>query len=275
MSIAVVAFLIMTILTACGESRVFMSTSRLAANEIDQTVVSITLSVVDNSSVSPIEILDSPLEPGTVKTVSLPEKQAKNDDWEVMCTLEDGTTSNPLDVGNINPHGEDSRLTCFSVAWNESTGMPMMRAYFDGGEAEYGIYDPGDDIVGTIYGYNSEDDYSYEEDYVEYEEEYEDSYDDESTDGIDSYEALYYLNTALAYYGGDPDNYDLTDHYGEPQSVYTEDYSQSVKAWIFRDDNPDNSIYFYAVDLDGNAYVYDMTNGALISFETYAEYRED
>jgi hypothetical protein len=261
--------MILPVLAACGESeRSFMSTNRLAANLIDQTVVSIILNVVDDPLDTPIEMLDAPLEPGEVHAVffSLPEKQAKNGRWEVSCMLEDGTTSENLKVGNINPHSDGDRLTCFAVAWNDHSNTPMMRIYFEGSEIDDGIYDPGDATWGTIEGYYTEDDYYDDEEYYEDQVTYEDSY------AIDQYDALDNLNATLEYYGANLDYYNLYEYYGEPQSVYTEDYTDSVYAWIFFDDSSEIIISsFYAVDMDGVAYIYDMTNGALISFESYFE----
>jgi hypothetical protein len=267
-AVFIAIFMILPVLAACGESeRSFMSTNRLAANETDQTVVSIMLDVADDPLDYPIEILDAPLEPGEVHAVffSLPEKQAKKSSWEVWCVLEDGTMSETLNVGNINPHGDGSRLTCFSVAWNDHSDSPMMRLYFDDSEADYGIYDPGDATWGTIEGYfDDEDDYS-DDDYDYYEEDYssEDDY------AIDQYDALANLNSVVEYYGWNPDDLELTEYYGEPTSVWTEDYSEYVDAWIFKDDSDVEGPLFYAVDMYGISYVYDMTNGALISFETY------
>jgi hypothetical protein len=278
----IAACLILTILSACEETRSFMSTNRLAANESGKTVVSITLNVVGEPLDTPIEVLEKPLLPGDVQAVffSLPEKQAKNNDWEVTCELDDGTKSNPLDVGNINPHGDDSRLTCFSVAWNDSTSLPMMRAYFDGGEADYGIYDPGDATYGTIEGYEAEtttieettvieeETTDYEE--TDYEEETTDAY--AETDGsLDALDALSYLEDKLVELGGYLGDYNLAEYYGEPQAVFTEDFSGIIYVWVYHDLTDAAPITFYAVDIDdGTPYIYDMGPGAVISFDNFA-----
>ena len=57
---------------------------------------------------------------------------------------------------------------------------------------------------------------------------------------------------------------ELTEYYGEPQSVMTEDYSDNVMAWIFRNEEDGN---FYAMTMSGDAYRYDLVNGALMGLD--------
>lgn len=76
---------------------------------------------------------------------SLPEKQAKKEEWEVWCEMEDGSQTNPLWVGNINPHGDGEDLTCFRVTWDTDWKYYLLTVHLYGTESSYGIYTPNEE----------------------------------------------------------------------------------------------------------------------------------
>ena len=80
---------------------------------------------------------------------------------------------------------------------------------------------------------------------------------------ISTENALDFLYAALSEAGVDIGETELSEYYGEPQNVLTEDYSDYVAAWIFQDEDAG----FYAVTMNGEAYKYDLVNGALMALD--------
>ncbi len=134
---------LLTGLYGCGESRVNLSKNMLIANDTDVTVLSITMDVDDNSLDSPIELLESPLAPKEVRSISfsVPQKQAKKGNWSVLAITEDGEDfSSSFEIGEFNPHGDSADISCFSVFWNDEGEHYSVRVYMNGSEADDGIF---------------------------------------------------------------------------------------------------------------------------------------
>lgn len=123
-STIICAAFLLSLMTACGSSRVSMSKSLYVINETDVTLVSLLLTAENPSLDEPIEVLDGALAPGDIQEVviSLPEKQAKKSEWTVLPITEEGeSNSRPFTFGELNPHA-DTPLQGFYVQWFEGNG---------------------------------------------------------------------------------------------------------------------------------------------------------
>lgn len=99
-----------------------MSKTLYVINETDTTLTSLLLDVEGKPLDKPIEVLSGPVKAGGVQKVviSLPEKQAKKEEWTVLAITEKGAEySKPFTVSDMNPHG-DNPVKGFYVKWFET-----------------------------------------------------------------------------------------------------------------------------------------------------------